>query len=294
MKTTYPRSFGEIDSYAKREGIDASVAKQRFAQYGLLRAFSYSQELSDALVLKGGNALNAFWIPNRSTKDLDFSFKRAAISLGTFEAKLKGTFRRVQNELGIIFHVSTGGNNEDENPPEGPPFHVTRLNIAYALEGEYDLARRLEAGEQLPAGSPNLVPIEISTGECVCEMVSVGVDGLYDLQVCSLEDIMAEKLRSLLQQVTRSTGRKQDILDLVVILRSGSFSFDVEKVSRYLRAKAPLRGVKALKSEFRSPKVKEQASIDYETLRGTAKTFVPFEEAFADVLALVESLSIPE
>ena len=293
MKTAYPTSFDEIDSYAKREGIDASVAKQRFAQYGLLRAFSYSRELSNSLALKGGNALNAFWVPNRSTKDLDFSFRKD-IGLRAFETALQGTFTRIRNELEITFQISGGWNNDDENPPKGPPFQIRRLRVAYALRGEFELTMRLETGRGLPTGSPNFVDIEIATGECVCETVLVGVDGLFDLQVCSLEDIMAEKLRSLLQQVTRKTERRQDILDLAVILQSDSLHFDVLKVSTFLRQKAPLRGVNAIKSEFRRPEVKKQASIGYGAMVGSAKIFVPFEDAFASVLSLVESLSIPE
>ena len=290
MMTAYPKSFGEIPSYAKREGLDESVARQRFAQYGLLRAFSYSKELSSALALKGGNALNAFWIPNRSTKDLDFSMNKA-MSLNDFETKLKGTFRRVQDDLGIIFRVQRGSQDIDDNPPGGPTFPILRLRIAFALEDEYDLGRKLEAAEPTPHS--NFVPLEIAFGECVCETVPVEVNGHFSLQLCTVADIMAEKLRSLLQQVTRKTTRKQDVLDLAVVLQSGT-PIDIRKVSEFLRQKAPVRNVEATKSALRDPAVKERASIDYASLRQTAKVFIPFEEASALVMGLVDSLLIPD
>ena len=292
MITTYPKKTSEIDPYARKEGIDRSVARQRFAQYALLMAFSYSRELSSALVLKGGNALNAFWTPNRSTKDLDFSM-RVPMSLREFDAKLSGTFRRVQDDLGIIFRVQKGNQNEDGNPPGGPAFQIFRIRVAFALSDEYGLGSRVEAGEDLSNEPANFVPIEIAFGECVCETVPIQIDGHYALHVCTLEDIMAEKLRSLLQQVTRGTTRKQDVLDLAVILQSG-MDFDVQKVAEFLRQKAPVRNVHATRSELKNPAVKAQAAVDYASLSQTAKVFIPFEEAFAMVMALVDRLSIPD
>jgi len=290
--TTYPKKISEIDPYAKKERIDRSVARQRFAQYALLVAFSISRELSSALALKGGNALNAFWTPNRSTKDLDFSV-RQAMTLRDFEAKLSGTFRRVQDELGIIFRVQTGRQNDDDNPPGGPPFQILRMRVAFALRDEYGLGSRLEAGEDLPNDPANFVPIEIAFGECICETVPIAIDGHFPLQVCTLEDIMAEKLRSLLQQVTRGTTRKQDVLDLAVILRAET-AYDVQKVSTFLQQKAPVRNVSATKSALRDPAVKEQAGVDYDSLSQTAKVFIPFKEAFNLVMGLVDSLLIPD
>jgi hypothetical protein len=48
---------------------------------------------------------------------------------------------------------------------------------------------------------------------------SISHDG-FELQLCTIEDITAEKLRSLLQQVTKGTPRKQDVLDLAMFLQS--------------------------------------------------------------------------
>jgi len=290
--TTYPKKISEIDPYARKEGIDQSVARQRFAQYALLMAFSYSRELSAALVLKGGNALNAFWTPNRSTKDLDFSMQKA-MSINDFEARLNGTFRRVQDDLGIRFRIQTGTQSNDDNPPGGPAFQFIQMRVAFALSGEYGLESRLEAGLDLPNDPANFVPIEIAFGECVCETIPIAIEGQFSLRVCTLEDIMAEKLRSLLQQVTRRTTRKQDVLDLAVILQS-RMAFDVQKVSEFLRMKAPVRNVRATKSALKHPDVKERAKVGYDSLKQMAKMFIPFEEAFAMVMGLVDSLSIPD
>ena len=50
-----------------------SEARQRFAQYAVLRAVASPARLSELLVFKGGDALDFVWSPNRSTIDLDFS-----------------------------------------------------------------------------------------------------------------------------------------------------------------------------------------------------------------------------
>jgi len=53
--------------------VGISEARQRFAQYAVLRAVASPARLSELLVFKGGDALDFVWSPNRSTIDLDFS-----------------------------------------------------------------------------------------------------------------------------------------------------------------------------------------------------------------------------
>ena len=49
------------------------------------------------------------------------------------------------------------------------------------------------------------------------------------------------------------------------------------------------------KAAFRNPEVAERARVDYDALEATTRTvFIPFAEAFAAVLLLVDELSIPE
>jgi hypothetical protein len=60
--------------------MTVAEAKFRFAQYGILQAVAGSRTLSQVLAFKGGNALDFFWQPNRSTKDLDFSSRDSTLT----------------------------------------------------------------------------------------------------------------------------------------------------------------------------------------------------------------------
>lgn len=45
--------------------------------------------------------------------------------------------------------------------------------------------------------------------------------GSLPLRVSTAEDIVAEKLRALLQQALRNRTRRQDLLDIAALLRAG-------------------------------------------------------------------------
>jgi predicted nucleotidyltransferase component of viral defense system len=80
MSVLYPTTFGEIHIWAKEQGIPVSEARVRYAQFGILQSIAGSKFLSNALVFKGGSALDLVWQPNRSTLDLDFSSRDANLT----------------------------------------------------------------------------------------------------------------------------------------------------------------------------------------------------------------------
>lgn len=290
----YPSTFDEISAYSKAKAVSGLVARQRFAQYALLRTICLSRELSSRLVLKGGNALNTFHATTRSSRDLDFS-TLSDVTVAELERGLNGAKRPIQQEMKVQFRLRETYQTTDENPPGHPsgPFRKIRVEVEFALQDEADLQLRFDQGQGLPKGHPNVIPLEISLGEVICECDEVDLGGANRLQVCSINDIVAEKLRGLLQQVTRGTNRDQDVLDIAAILRETP-PLDPERVSRFLLEKAPVRNVEATRAAFRNPQVQALARENYDRLRQTANPFIEFDEAFAAVMGLVDSLAIPE
>lgn len=113
------------------------------------------------------------------------------------------------------------------------------------------------------------------------------------IRVAKLEDIVAEKLRALLQQPVRNRYRGQDVLDLAVILR-GDHVLDAGKVRDYLIATCDARGIALARDAFASDDVRLRALQSYANLESTTRhAFVPFAPAFESILALVESLDVP-
>jgi predicted nucleotidyltransferase component of viral defense system len=283
----YPDSFDTIGRWATENKVTVGEAKFRFAQYGILRAITASKALSDVLVFKGGNALDFVWQPNRSTRDLDFSARDPSLSTDQITKLLTPALQRAAQDTGVAFRLQ----RVRQNPP-GPnrTFITYDITVGYGLPDDKRSRQKIERGESV---SP-IVPVEISLNEPICASVEVNIDGTHPLQVSSLEDIVAEKLRALLQQLIRNRSRRQDLLDIAVILREHS-DLQLVQISEYLLQKGAARNVPVSRSAFRQAEIKARAAEGYEELEATTRTiFIPFAEAYVDLMALIDRLDIPE
>lgn len=292
MILLHPRQFADIHVWAAEYGLNLADARERFAQFAILSAISDSETLRSTIVFKGGNALDFVWSPNRSTKDLDFSLDPQA---GGFELGIDGLrdalvppLGRVGARLQMAFQI----NGIRRNPPGAEKTFVTyQARIGYALPDQDGLKRRL--GEGRP--SPQIVPVEVSINEPICGSTDI-VLGTSEqkLRVSTVEDIVAEKLRALLQQPVRNRSRQQDLLDIALIVRERA-SLDRGKVANFVQRKSASRDVDVSKAAFHNPEVANRARRGYNDLASTTRrVFIPFEEALALLLAFVNGLDIPE
>jgi predicted nucleotidyltransferase component of viral defense system len=252
-----------------------------------LRAIGDSRELSSILVFKGGNALDFLWSANRSTKDLDFSTKDSAMTGEHLRKLLDRTLLVAKTKLAIHARVQT-----IERQPPGDDRHFASffLKIAFALADQIPLQNKI-ANQQ---DCPQVVPIDVSLHESICESIAIDIEATHPILVSTLEDIVAEKLRALLQQSIRNRHRSQDLLDIAVILRTKP-GIDLAKVSAFLLTKAAARNVPVSKTAFRAKDLSERAHEGYDDLRTkTRNLFVPFDEAVIALLSFVDRLMIPE
>lgn len=103
--------------------------------------------------------------------------------------------------------------------------------------------------------------------------------------VATCEDIVAERLRALLQQVPRKRNREQDVFDIPSILAEKKIQLNPIKVADFLRQKCAIRDVKPFRTEFRKREVKSLASKHYHRLEDTVRSgWIEFDEAWAIVL----------
>lgn len=287
MNTRYPETFERIPGWARENSISINEARARFAQYAILNAIAGSRVLSQILVFKGGNALDFVWQPNRSTKDLDFTSLDPELSAERIRTLLEQSLGVVGRRLGIAFHI----NGVMRNPPGLDKTFVTyEVRVGYAHPDDVNNKKRISNGEPSKA----IVPVEISLNEPVCADTPVDVHATHPLRVSTREDIVAEKLRSLLQQPIRKRNRRQDLLDIAVLLRS-SAPLDAQRISAYLREKARARDIAVSRSAFSNPEVRDRAQSDYLALqKDTRELFVPFDDAWNDLMRLVAALDIPD
>lgn len=291
MTPTYPLSFAEIRSWAGEADLPVSEARVRFAQYAILQAISASRRLREGLVFKGGNALDFVWQSNRSTVDLDFSVDHESIlaypDADAIKTLLEGGLAVATTKLGLTFRVLRV---EPQPPGEGKTFVTFQARIEYAQPDQPRHRQRLAQGEVIHQG----IDLDISVNEPIGAAPFYEVSpGLY-LRVATIEDIVAEKLRALLQQRIRNRVRPQDLLDIAVVLREQPH-LDRHLVATFLRSKAEARGVPVRRSAFRHPELAQRASTGYAELAATTRTnFIPFDEALGLLYAFIDELSISD
>lgn len=292
----FPASPGEIGRWASAHHVTRGEAQVRFAQYAILYAIGGSNVLRSVLVFKGGNALDFIWQPNRSTSDLDFSVDMAMpqalfVSGTPREPALRQALQQAlllpRTQFGTLFQVQ--GIRQDP-PGEGKTFITYRASVGYALPDDRRNAQRMQAG--LPSRSS--VALDISLNEPICGVDPILIGGTHYLRTCTIEDIVAEKLRAFLQQEPRNRSRPQDVLDIAVILSEGK-PLDRTRLAEFLLVKAQARGIVVSRAGFRQPELALRASQDYDALaRTTRYRFIPFAEAIALLYHLAAELPIPE
>ena len=291
MNLAYPTTVAAIPGWAADNGIGIVETRRRFAQYEVLRGIARSDELRGVLVFKGGNALDFVYRPSRSTVDLDFSADMDLLSdrmdvdrLRTLPAE---SIESTEGDLGLLLRVQRV---EQQPPGTGRTFVTYHATIGYALLHEVRLHRRMRNGE----ASPTIVPVDVSLNEPICASRIVEIDDGCSLRVSDIDDIVAEKLRALLQQPLRNRRRPQDLLDIVTILRDGP-PLDPQRVAPFLLEKAAARNVPVTRRAFRDPAVAERARQGYEELRVTTRSaFIPFDAALIMLVAFIDRLSIPD
>ena len=104
---------------------------------------------------------------------------------------------------------------------------------------------------------------------------------------------LAEKLRSLLQQKPRNRNRWQDVYDISKHMHRPEI--DRDKIAEYLKRKSEIREIEALKSSF-DDEIRDRAAFDYDIRveKEAPRDVIPFDDAWRDVMSLVQSLEIPD
>lgn len=287
MDRLYPIHPAEIEPWAKRHGTTRDEARKRFAQYAILEAVAAAPGLAGGLAFKGGNALRFVYGNRRSTLDLDFT---ADATLpddpDVIRRRLDIGLRAITSRLLIKARAQRVARKPPGPEKTRPTYEVT---VAHAMPGD----RFYKNFDLDPKPVPAVVLLEITLNDLICDAVPyrLAPDG-RELLVCTLEDVIAEKLRALLQQQIRNRSRPQDVHDVARIVQR-RIALDLAKVSAFLVRKAEIREIHPRKSLFNET-VKSLALMGYETLsQGDSSECLSFDEAWSCVLDLVRKLEIP-
>lgn len=134
--------------------------------------------------------------------------------------------------------------------------------------------------------------MDISFKEPVINVQVLGVgDGAESIFAYSTEELIAEKLRALVQQKLRNRRRRQDIYDIDWLIQN--VPLDDAAKARILSAfqeKAEARETPVSMDSLDDPEIKERASADWNTLALELGDLPDFNELYDRVRAFFKSL----
>lgn len=107
----------------------------------------------------------------------------------------------------------------------------------------------------------------------------------------TLQEIIAEKFRALLQQPIRNRNRRQDVYDIAYLIENNKLTDeDRQGVLDTLIEKCRTRGIEPTPLSMDDPEVRRRAEVDWKTLALELEDLPPFDERFAMMRELYVSL----
>lgn len=270
--------------------VDESPPSQREFREAvsvILSAITNDQQLREFMVMKGGILMGLRYHSPRFTKDIDFS---TTLSLQEIDPE------RIHRTLDTNMALAAAHLDYDlvckvqackVNPPNRPnaSFPSIELTIGHAYKGT-PKHRRLLQGQ-----SPSVVSIDFSMNERILAVENLELGSGQSLRAYGFVDLIAEKFRSLLQQVVRNRYRRQDVFDLVMLIERGISENERISILKSLIEKSISRDMVIDQNSLDDPEVKRRAKADYHTLADEIEGELPdYEESFEKIAAFYRSL----
>ena len=273
--------------------VESEVNPQRkiFRQsvHLVLRSIAQSKKLSPLMVMKGGILLAIRYNSPRFTTDIDFSTSRKIqdVAIPALLADIQSALAPVSadNEYGLALSVQS----HVVKPPIRPnvSFPTLTIRIAFAKRSDRNQMARLQAKQ-----AANTLEIDYSFNEWANSTEQQDIDG-GALSIYAYHDLIAEKIRSVLQQPIRKRHRLQDIYDLCLLLEGATFSLDEKSIIlQKLYAASDDRKVVLTREAMRNPEVINMSAAGYaEALPALIDSDPPaFEDSYKTVTDFFESL----
>ena len=280
----YPIRLGELNEWAALHRATSDEARRRFVQFVVLDSFG-AANIAKSLAFKGGNALRFGYGYPRSTFDLDFTAKDLEDDSSMIRSIIDGAVRGGAIGFGIKCKVSSIRRNPISLDRTLPTYTV---KVAYSFPGDRAFADFFESNRS----HSFVVPIDISFNDVVCETVVIyfGEDATVGIEVCTLNDIVAEKLRAILQQVVRNRIRPQDVYDIARVMRFDKEKIDLGKIRSYVDEKCSARDIIFSEEAFDAA-IRANSQYGYAELHADlGDQFIPFDEAWEYVVAFAREL----
>lgn len=271
--------------------VNENAGHRAFRQtvHTILTAISNTEELRDIMVMKGGILLALGYSSTRFTRDIDFSTEQspAEFDIEGFIARFDEALTHAtdKNSYDIDCRIQS---RKKKPPREDDTFPTFEIRVGYANPSNRRAHRRLMRGE-----SPHVVRVDFSLNEPRGGPVLLEIGKGKTIQVYSFEDLVAEKLRAVLQQEVRNRMRRQDIYDLYLLLSTGTGDNEKTRFGMLdsLKEKAAARDLTIDRKSMRNPEIYRRSHREYESLVHEVEGPLPeFDVAYDLVRSFYEAL----
>ena len=225
----------------KRLGIPWEILERDYVLSWLLAGVSEVEALRDTLVFKGGTALKkCFFGDYRFSEDLDFSGIGDVPTGERMEEAMREACERAVSLLDEYAPVEIVCERytEREPHPGGQEAFTIRVQLPWQRAPQTRVMVETAVDEKV------LKPVQIRS-----IIHGYGEPLKAQVQVYALEEIVAEKLRAILQHVEElhergwSRSRARDFYDLWRVLSAYQNQLNLSNFSSFLRTKCTLRNV---------------------------------------------------
>lgn len=256
----------EIKKAARNKGFPAGVLEKDYALTWLLYGI-YNSELKDVLAFKGGTALSKVYFPKfwRLSEDLDFTVVKE-IQPEEIESMLKNSLNLLNEKTGMNFYIASFHSNPDHA--------IASIQFTGSL-GKNVIRMDISLSEMLVTK-----PLKMEKTDDYSDSLS------FTILVYSLDEIMLEKLRSIIQR-----GKSRDYFDVWMLLNKNKF--DKDKIKELFIEKCKFKNIKPdYELFFEDTKLNEARDFWEKGLTRLMKEVPVFDTIIADLRKELEFLQM--
>lgn len=254
----------------------------------ILYAITIDDYLRSNMIMKGGMLLGIQHGNSRHTEDIDFSTEKKDIALDKFIEHLNDALVVASDEL--PYPLACIVQSANMQPKRGGKFPSFQLTIGYSSTLNVNAYKRLRNKQ-----SSTVVKIDYSLNEKSYDTEDITISENGECLVAySVIDILAEKYRSIIQQIVRKRSRRQDVYDIWHLLENYTFSTsDLSKILENFEKKSSERvpAEYITKDALQRKEIISASEYDYSLLIDEVEgDFPEFKDAYRKVRVFFESL----
>lgn len=280
----------DVRAWVEAARSDPTRYRDRQVTEIVLAAIGLAPSLKENLVLKGGAVMALAFKSNRVTGDVDFTAMAEPEGFAeTIEEDLNSILPRTAIRLGypdLLCRVQKVKKLPRPTNFEEHDFPALLVRIGSAIRGTGE-EKRLKDGRAI-----RVLAVEISFRDQVYAFQELNLTGAgVAVRAFTIHEIIAEKLRALLQQPIRNRNRRQDVYDIAYLIDGHELTEeDRASIFEILIEKCRSRGIEATRSSIDDPEVVRRAEADWHTLALELGDLPLFEERFSLMRDLYLSL----